>query len=147
MVAVLVCAAGLTTVAVMVSVCGTPGLTVPTVHTPADGVVGALARGRADTKVSPAGSRSVTCTPVAASGPLLVRVTVKVIWSPTLGVASLTVLVTARSACWGVSVALAVLLPVFGSNWSASLMVAVLVCAAGLTTVAVMRQRLRRRRG
>ena len=49
---------------------------------------------------------------------------VKVIWSPTLGVASLTVLVTSRSACWGVSVALAVLLPVFGSNWSASLMVA-----------------------
>ena len=75
---------------------------------------------------------------MAASGPLLVSVTVKVIVSPTLGVASLTVLVSARSACWGVSVALAVLLPVFGSNWSASLMVAVLVCAAGLTTVAVM---------
>ena len=50
----------------------------------------------------------------------------------------LTNLTSARSACWGVSVALAVLLPVFGSNWSASLTVAVLVCAAGLTTVAVM---------
>ena len=47
--------------------------------------------GLADTKVSPAGSRSVTCTPVAASGPLLVSVTVKVIWSPTLGVGLLTV--------------------------------------------------------
>ena len=35
--------------------------------------------------------------------------TVKVIVSPTLGVASLTVLVSARSACCGVSVALAVL--------------------------------------
>ena len=90
--------------------------------------------GVALTKVSPAGSRSVTCTPVAASAPWLDSVTVKVIWSPTLGVASLTVLVTDRSACWGVSVALAVLLAAFGSNWSASLMVPVLVCAAGLTT-------------
>ena len=34
MVPVLVCAAGLTTRAVMLSVCGTPELTVPTVHTP-----------------------------------------------------------------------------------------------------------------
>ena len=48
--------------------------------------------GVADTKVSPAGNRSVTCTPVAASGPLLVSVTVKVMVSPTLGVGSLTVL-------------------------------------------------------
>ena len=54
----------------------------------------------------------------------MVSVTVKVIWSPTLGVALLTVLATARSACCGVSVALAVLLAVFGSNWSASLIVA-----------------------
>ena len=45
---------------------------------------------------------------------------------------------TARSACWGVSVALPLLLPVFGSNWSLSLIVAVLVCAAGLTTVATI---------
>ena len=56
---------------------------------------------------------------MAASGPLLVSVTVKVIVSPTLGVGSLTVLVSARSACCGVSVALAVLLAVLGSNWSA----------------------------
>jgi hypothetical protein len=63
---------------------------------------------------------------------------VKVIWSPTLGVALLTVSDTDRSACCGVSVALAVLLAVFGSNWSAWLMVPVLVCVAGLTTVAVM---------
>ena len=58
--------------------------------------------------------------------------------SPTLGVASLTVLVRARSACCGVSVALPVLLAVFGSNWSLPLTVAVLVCAAGLTTRAMM---------
>jgi hypothetical protein len=63
---------------------------------------------------------------------------VKVIWSPTLGVASLTVFDTDRSACWGVSVALALLLAKFGSNWSASLMVPVFVCAAGLTTRAAM---------
>ena len=57
----------------------------------------------------------------------------KVIWSPTLGVLSLTVFrhQTGRPA-GGVSVALAVLLAVFGSNWSASLMVPVLVCAVGL---------------
>ena len=64
--------------------------------------------------------------------------TVKVMTSPTLGVGSLTVLVTARSACCGVSVALPVLLAVFGSNWSASETVAVLVRASGLTTVGRM---------
>ena len=63
--------------------------------------------------------------------------TVKVMTSPTSGVASLTDFVRRRSACWGVSVALAVLLAVLGSSWSLSLIVAVLVCAAGLTTVAV----------
>ena len=42
---------------------------------------------------------------------------------------------TARSACCGVSVALAVLLVEFGSNWSA-VAVAVLVCAVGLATLA-----------
>ena len=68
---------------------------------------------------------------MAASGPVLVRVTVKVIVSPTLGVGLLTVLVSARSACCGVSVALAVLLPVSGSNWSQALIVAVLVCGWG----------------
>src|SRR5262245_8337325 len=58
--------------------------------------------------------------------------------SPTLGVGLLTDLPRARSACCGVSVALALLLPEAGSNWSAWLMVAVLVCGLGLTTVAVM---------
>ena len=73
----------------------------------------------------------MTVTLVAVLGPLLLSVTVKVIVSPTLGVALLTVLVTARSACCGVSVALALLLAVSGSNWSAWLMVAVLVCGVG----------------
>ena len=54
---------------------------------------------------------------------------------------------TARSACCGVSVALALLLPVFGSNWSASLIVAVLVRASGLTTRGLDRQGLRRAGG
>ena len=94
--------------------------------------------GVADTNVTPAGNRSVTCTPVAAAGPPLVRVTVKVIWSPTLGVASLTVLVRARSACCGSTSAVSVLLPVLGSNWSASVMVAVLVPKPALATVAVI---------
>src|SRR5262245_52425811 len=71
---------------------------------------------------------------VALSGPLLVRVTVKVMLSPTLGRALLTVLATARSARCGVSVALALLLAVLGSNCSAPAMVAVLVRAAELTT-------------
>src|SRR4051812_27135863 len=94
--------------------------------------------GLADTKVRPAGSGSVIRTPVAVLGPLLVRVTVKVMVSPTLGVASLTVFVTARSARCGVSVALAVLLLELGSNWSAAATVAVLVRASRLVTVAVI---------
>src|SRR5436305_1548165 len=73
-------------------------------------------------------------TLVAAFGPTLLTVTVKVTVSPTLGVGSLTDLVTARSACWGMSVALEVLLAVFGSNWSAPPTAAVLVWAAGLAT-------------
>src|SRR6516164_4846409 len=56
--------------------------------------------------------------------------------SPTLGAALLTLLARARSACCGAWVALAVLLAVLGSNWSAWLIVAVLVCGAGLTTIA-----------
>jgi hypothetical protein len=68
----------------------------------------------------------------------LVTVTAKVMISPTLGVSSLTVLVTTRSACWGVSVTLALLLFGSGSNWSASPTVAVLVSGSSLSTRAVM---------
>ncbi len=59
--------------------------------------------------------------------------------SPTLGAALLTDFESARSDCCGVRVVLAVLLPVSGSNWSAPVIVAVLVCAPGLTTVARIR--------
>src|SRR5262249_54082855 len=49
----------------------------------------------------PGGRGSLTMTPVAASGPLLPTIRVKVIVSPTTGAASLTDLVRARSACCG----------------------------------------------
>src|SRR5262249_20874774 len=93
--------------------------------------------GVADTKVSPAGKRSLTRTLVAGSGPRSDRVMVKVTVSPTLGVASLTNFVRARSACCGVSAGLAGVLPASESNWSAALMRAVFVWVKGLTTVAV----------
>ena len=131
----LVCGSGLTTVAWISSVCGHPALTVPTRPEAGRGVVGPLA-GRRRHERQP-GRQQVGHLDVGGrSGPLLVRVTVKVIVSPTLGVGLLTVLVNARSACCGVSVTLAVLLPGLGSNWSAWLIVAVLVCGSGLTTVA-----------
>src|SRR6478735_333132 len=91
----------------------------------------------ADTNVNPLGSRSSSSTPVAVSGPLFMSVTVNVTWSPTFGVALLTVLVNARSARRGVTVAEALLLPVLGSNWSAAETVAVLVRGRPDTTVAV----------
>src|SRR5262245_16343603 len=133
MLAVLDWAAGLITVAWMSRVCGTVVVTVPTVQTP---LVLSYEPwlGVADTKVSPAGSRSWIVTLLAESGPAFVSVTVKVIVLPTLGVGLLTILLMTRSACCGVSPALAVLLPASGSNWSAALTVAVLVRAPGLTT-------------
>src|SRR5207302_9386833 len=91
----------------------------------------------ADTNVSPAGKASLTCTLLAVLGPLSLSVIVKVSVSPTLGVGLLTVLVIAKSACCGVSMALLLLLPMLGSNWSAWLMAAVLVWALGLTTLAL----------
>src|SRR6478672_11746348 len=92
----------------------------------------------AETRASPDGSRSVACTFVARWGPLLVSVTLKRIVSPTLGLGLSTVLMRARSACCGVSVALAVLLLATGSNGSEWVMLAVLVCGSGLTTRAVI---------
>ncbi len=134
-VAVLVTGFGLVTVARIASVSGDPTATVPTSQCPVAGsyvpwlVV-------SDTNVRPEGRRSVTWAPVAGSGPLLPRETVKVTVSPTLGVGLSTVLASARSACCGVRVAVAVLLEVLGSNWSAWLIVAVFVRALGLVTVA-----------
>src|SRR6185312_9912065 len=111
-VAVFVYEPGLMTRVMITSVSGEPGLTAPTLHRP---VLGSYVPwlGFALTKFSPAGNRSVTCTPVASDGPLLVRVTVKVMVSPTLGVASLTDLVTARSA-WGVRLLMSVSLALAG---------------------------------
>src|SRR5262249_8021616 len=114
-VAVFVWAAGLVTRAWICKVWGAVGVTVPTVQIP-----GALAYvpwlGVAVTNTRPAGKRSVNATSVVGSGPALVSVTVKAIMSPSLRVGLLTVLVTCKSACCGVSVTLAVLLPVCGSN-------------------------------
>ena len=73
----------------------------------------------AETKVRPGRQQVADLDAGGGSGPLLVRVTVKVTVSPTLGVGLSTVLVSARSACCGVTVAEAVLLAVLGSNWSA----------------------------
>ena len=86
-------------------------------HVPVEGV--------ALTKVYPEGNSSLTDTPVAALGPLLVAVMVKVTLLPTLGVALLTVFVTARSAAAvGTGVDVLLLLPGLGSVWF-PLMVAV----------------------
>ena len=96
------------------------------------------ALGAADTKVRPAGSESVTCTPVALLGPLLVAVTVKVTLEPKLGVALSTILVTAMSAACPVTVAEAVLLPATGSGCTSAVLVAVLVTAVVPVTVATI---------
>src|SRR5262245_17561271 len=77
-------------------------------------------------------------TPVAVLGPVLAAMSVNVIVSPRLGFGSLTVLSITRSACGGVSVTLAVLLAVLGSNWSAAASVAVFVRGMGLSTVALI---------
>ena len=54
--------------------------------------------GVADTNVTPAGSWSVICTPVASEGPLLVTVMVKSTFDPTVMVPLLAILATAMSA-------------------------------------------------
>ena len=85
----------------------------------------------ASTNCKPAGSWSSTVTFVAVSAPRFESVIVKVMVSPTLGVASLTTLVTARSAYWGVSVTLSVLLEGSGS-YSRPETVAVFVTGCGM---------------
>src|SRR5579884_5482 len=91
-----------------------------------------------DSKVSPGGSRSLTRTLVAGSGPRLARLMVKVMVSLSLGVALLTVLVMARSARCGVTVTLPLLFEASESNWSRWLRAAVLVSGLGLSTRAWM---------
>ena len=114
-VAVLVCAAALITVAWNCKVCGVTVVTVPTVQTPVAALY-APWLGAADTNVSPAGNRSVTCTLVAESGPWSVSVMVNVMVSPTLGFALLTDLASCKSALCGVALAVALLFVVTGSN-------------------------------
>ena len=81
---------------------------VPLVYVPVDGVE--------LTKVYPAGSWSVTDTPVAALGPALLAVSVKVTLLPTFGVAVLAVLVIPTLDCGtGTGVLVAVLLAGVGS--------------------------------
>src|SRR5271157_3428813 len=63
-----------------------------------------------------------------------VRVMVYVIVLPTLGVGLLTVLDRARLACCGVTMAVAVLLLVLGSDWLAAVITAEFDCELGLTT-------------
>src|SRR5664279_2131941 len=76
---------------------------------PADGVT--------VTTEYPAGRLSVTLTPVAALGPLLVAVIVKVTLLPTLGVRLSTVLTTLKSVIGtGVGVTVEVLLAKIGST-------------------------------
>src|SRR5215831_4249719 len=115
MVAVLVSVFGLVTRALIDNFGVAPSATVPTFQRPVLlSYVPWLTV--AVTNVKPAGSRSTTRTLVAVSGPLLIRRTTKVVMVPTLGVALVTDLVIARLACCGVSVALALLFVVTGSN-------------------------------
>ena len=80
----------------------------------------------------------MTCTPVAASGPLLTAVTVKVTFWPTLGVALSTVLLMATSAAaFGVTVTDAELFAFTRSGRSLAVKVTVFVRAAFVVTVAV----------
>ena len=74
-VAVFVCEPGLMTVAWTTSVAGEPTLTVPTVQIPLAGSYVPWL-GVAETKETPAARASCAWTPVAGSGPLLVRVMV-----------------------------------------------------------------------
>src|SRR5262245_50792179 len=77
---------------------GADGVTVPTFQSP-EALLYVPWLGTADTKATPAGSRSITWTLVATPGPWLIRVMENVTVSPTFGVGLSTVLASARSAC------------------------------------------------
>src|SRR5262249_19202473 len=94
--------------------------------------------GVADTNVSPAGSMSRIVTFVAVLGPLPVTVIVKVISSPTLGRALLTILPTCASASCGLTDAVSLLLVRSGAHWSTPVVLAVFVCGLGVFTREVM---------
>ena len=112
-VAVFVRAVGTVTVATIPNVAPpAPLARVPTVHVPPAYVP---IDGLADTSVNPPGSASATTTDCAASGPLLVTVTVNTTFAPTAGVASSTAFVTTRFASGTLTVADAVLSAGVGS--------------------------------
>src|ERR1700737_3322989 len=92
--------------------------------------------GVAETKVNPAGSRSVPTTPVALLGPLLAAVTVNVTLEVRAGVGLWTVLVTGMPAACPVTVADAVSLPATGSGCTSAVFVAVLITGLGGGAVA-----------
>ena len=77
-------------------------------------------------RLSPAGSGSLTVTPVVGSGPSLTRVTVKTTSSPMAAVGSSTALESSRSATCTSTVALSLSLPGSGSLASLAVSVAVL---------------------
>ena len=79
----------------------------------------------------------MTDTAVAGLGPLSVTVRVNVIVSPTVGVGLLTVFVTARSVCCGVTVTVAVL-SVGSVSYSSELATAAFTVANGASMRAVM---------
>src|SRR2546426_9738201 len=94
------------TLAVTVRVADEDALTVPTVQKPVPLTYEPWLWVE-DTNISPAGSRSLTVTFVAAFGPPLVSVIVKVTSWPTFGDELSTVLVNERSALLAVTTTLA----------------------------------------
>ena len=131
-VAVFVIGADEPTDATTVSVSVAPFATVPRLQSPA---AYAPAVAVADVSVNPAGSASATWTAGAALGPLLASVTVNVTEPLAAGVASSTVLVTARSASGALTETVAESLAAFVSNVVVDA-VAVLVTARLVVTVA-----------
>src|ERR1700694_312390 len=86
----------------------------------------------------PAGSGSLTTTPVALLGPLLVAVMVNVTLVPWFGRVLSTSFVMAMSAATGVTVALGESFPESGSGWTSAVLVAVFVAGAVVFTVATI---------
>src|ERR1700692_174141 len=89
-------------------------------------------------KVRPAGSRSLTTTPVAVLGPLLVALIVKVTLLFRLGTLLSTVFVTAMSAATGVIVTLAESSAGVLSDSFSAVLVAVFVVGDVVLTIAVI---------
>src|ERR1700681_4822167 len=124
------------TFAMMARVAEPPLMRVPTFQSPPLYEVVPLAVD--ETRVKPAGSTSVTCTPVAVLGPLLVAVRLKVTLVPKSGTGLSTDLVMAMSADWPVTVAEDVSFAELGSGWLPAVRVAVLVAAEVVFTVATI---------